>query len=170
MPGTAEHRMIGYPILDAELTKPPICQIDLNLRAQLPLRADRGHVAHNQHPDHQYRVDRRPTGVRVVGHKLLVHPTKVQNTVDLAHQMVGWHYLVESKAIKELALSAFPPTHHDPPPPMPSQPNGIIDRESSQWVFCNTIIPKATKSLRRSTLRVASNVSSQPKYDAEDRI
>jgi hypothetical protein len=27
MPGTAEHRMVGYPILDAELAKPPIGQI-----------------------------------------------------------------------------------------------------------------------------------------------
>jgi hypothetical protein len=29
-------------------------------------------------------------------------------------------------------LSAFPPTHHEPLPPMPSQSNGIIVRESSQ--------------------------------------
>src|SRR6202030_4348349 len=132
MPGTAEHRMIGYPILDAELTKPPICQIDLNLSAQPPLRADREHVAHNQHPDHQHRIDRGAACVRVVRRKFLMHPAQVQNTVDLAHQMGGWHHLVEFKGIKELALSAFPPTHHEPLPPMPSQSNGIIVRESSQ--------------------------------------
>jgi 3-hydroxyacyl-[acyl-carrier-protein] dehydratase len=28
--------MVGYPILDAELAKPPICQIDLHLGAQPP--------------------------------------------------------------------------------------------------------------------------------------
>jgi hypothetical protein len=33
--------------------------------------------------------------------------------------MIGWHDLVEIKRIKELALSAVPPTHHEPLPPMP---------------------------------------------------
>jgi hypothetical protein len=28
--------------------------------------------------------------------------------------MIGWHHLVEIKRIKELALSAFPPTHREP--------------------------------------------------------
>src|SRR5262249_24059920 len=73
----------------------------------------------------------------------LAHPTKIENAVDLAHQMIGWHHLVEIKRIKELALSAFPPTHHEPLPLMPSQSNGITVRESSQWVFCNTIPAEA---------------------------
>ena len=30
--------MIGYPVLNAELTKPPVRQIDLNLSAEPPLR------------------------------------------------------------------------------------------------------------------------------------
>jgi hypothetical protein len=77
----------------------------------------------------------------------LWHPTKIENAVDLAHQMIGWHHLVEIKRIKELALSAFPPTHHEPLPLMPSQSNGITVRESSQWVFCNTIVSKADESI-----------------------
>jgi hypothetical protein len=119
VPRPAEHRMIGNLVLDAELAKPPVGQIDLDLSAQPPLRADRKHVAHNQHPDHQHRIDRGAARMRVVSCKLLVHPTKVKNVVDLAHQMVGWHHLVEFKGIKELALSAFTPTHHEPLPTMP---------------------------------------------------
>jgi hypothetical protein len=38
---------------------------------------------------------------------------------DLARQVIGWHHLVEIKGIKELALPAFPPTHHEPLPLMP---------------------------------------------------
>ena len=34
VPRPAEHRMIRYPVLDAELAKPPISQIDLHLGAQ----------------------------------------------------------------------------------------------------------------------------------------
>jgi hypothetical protein len=39
----------------------------------------------------------------------------------------------------------------------------------THFKFCNTIPPKATKLLRL-TQHVALYVSSQPKYDAEDRI
>src|SRR5246500_3161596 len=116
MPGTAEHRMVGYPILDAELAKPPICQIDLHLGAQSPLRADRKHIANYQHPDPQPRVDRRPTRVRVVSRKLLVHPIKIENAVDLPNQMIGRHRLVEIERVEELTLSALSPPHHRPLP------------------------------------------------------
>ena len=93
-----------------QFAKPPVGQIDLDLSAQPPLRADREHVAHNEHPDHQHRIDRGPARVRVIRRKLLVHPTQIQNTVDLAHQMVDWHHLVELKGIKEMALPSFPLT------------------------------------------------------------
>src|SRR5579859_2586338 len=63
VPRATEHRMIGNLVLDAELAKPPVGQIDLHLRAEPPLRADRKHVAHDQHPDHQHRVDRGATRV-----------------------------------------------------------------------------------------------------------
>src|ERR1700749_4029373 len=116
MPGAAERRMVGYPILDAGLAKPPICQIDLHLRAQPPLRADRKHIANYQHPDHQHRIDRRPTSVRVVSRKLLVHPIKIENAVDLSNQMIGRHRLVEIERVEELTLPALSPPHHRPLP------------------------------------------------------
>src|ERR1700740_554115 len=116
MPGTAEHRMVGYPVLNAELAKPTVCQIDLHLRAQPSLRADRKHVAHNVHPDHQHRIDRRATCMRVVGCKLLVHPIKIENAVDLPNQMIGRHRLVEIERVEELTLSALSPPHHRPLP------------------------------------------------------
>src|SRR4029450_13664150 len=45
MQRTAEHRMIGNPVLDTELAKPSVGQIDLHLSANPSLRADRIHVA-----------------------------------------------------------------------------------------------------------------------------
>jgi hypothetical protein len=61
MPGSAEHRMIGDIVPDPELAEPPVCQIDLHLSAQPPLRAECKHVADDQHPDHQHWVDRGST-------------------------------------------------------------------------------------------------------------
>ncbi len=42
--------------------------------------------------------------MRVVRRKLLVHPTQIENAIDLADQMVRWHHLVEIKRIEELDL------------------------------------------------------------------
>jgi hypothetical protein len=111
--------MIGNLIFDTEFAKPAIGQIDLHLRAEPSLRAERKHVANEQHPDHQHRIDRGATRVRIVGRKLLVDPTQIENTVNLPNQMIGRHYLVEIKRIEELDLTAFPPTHHAPLPLMP---------------------------------------------------
>src|SRR3974377_1210195 len=139
MPSTAEHRMVGYPILDTELAKPPIGQINLHLSAQPPLRADRKHVANNQHPDHQHWIDRRSACVRVIGSKLFVHPTKIENAVDLPDQMVGRHYLVEFERVEELTLIALSPPHHRPPPRITALFDGITVQPQSQREFCNTI-------------------------------
>src|ERR1043166_6470585 len=140
MAGTAEQPMVGYPVLNAELAKPPICQIDLHLGTQPPLRADRKHVANNQHSDHQHRIDRRPTCVRVVGRKLLVHPIKIDNAVDLPDQMIGRHHLVEIERVEELTLAALSPPHHRPLPRIAILFDGITVHASSQREFCNTII------------------------------
>src|SRR5690348_8127328 len=139
MPGTAEYRMVRYPIFDAELAKPPIGQIDLHLRAQLPLRADGKHVTYNQHPDHQHRIDRRSTRVRIVRRKLLVHPIKIKNAADLPDQMIRRHYLVEIERVEELALSALSSPHHRPLPRIIVPFDGITAPTQSQREFCNTI-------------------------------
>src|SRR6185437_3209450 len=106
---------------NAKLAKPPICEIDLHLRAQLPLRADRKYVAYQQHPDHQHRINRRSTGVRVVRRKLLVHPIKIKDPVDLPDQMIRRHQLVEIERVEELTLSALSPSHHRPLPRITSR-------------------------------------------------
>src|ERR1700722_18458527 len=121
MPGKAEHRMVRYPILDAELAKQPISQIALHLRAQLPLGADRKHIADNQHPDHQHRIDRRPTSMRVAGRELLVHPIKIKNAVDLSNQMIRRHHFVEIERVEQLTFCALSPSHHRPLPRITSR-------------------------------------------------
>jgi hypothetical protein len=39
-----------------------------------------------------------------------VHPTEIENGVDLPDQMIGRNDAVQIKRIKELTLSAFPPS------------------------------------------------------------
>src|SRR6516162_8133394 len=54
--------------------------------------------------------------MRVIGRELMVHPTQIENGIDLSNQMIWRHYLVQIKRIKELTLPDFPPPHHEPPP------------------------------------------------------
>src|SRR5437016_4145101 len=53
--------MIWDRILNAELAEPAIREVHLNFATDQPLRADRKDISHDQHPDHQFRIDRRPT-------------------------------------------------------------------------------------------------------------
>src|SRR5262245_5871958 len=110
--------MVGDMIFNAEFAEPAIGQIDLHLRAKLPLRPNCKHIADEQHPDHQHRINRGPTSVRVIRCELPVHPAQVENAIDLADQMIRWHHLVEIKRIKELTLPVLPSTHHKPLPQM----------------------------------------------------
>src|SRR5262245_66083830 len=50
---TREHGVIRQLVLNAEPTQPTIGKVDLNFAAQRPLRADRKHIANDEHPDHQ---------------------------------------------------------------------------------------------------------------------
>src|SRR6185503_4362726 len=101
--------MIWDIVFNPEPAEPPVSQVNLNLRTEPPLRAERKHVADNQHSDHQHRINRRSPSVRVEWCEFLVHPTQVQQTIDLPHQMIRRHDLVEIKRIKELALTALLP-------------------------------------------------------------
>ena len=47
--------------------KPTIGEVHLHITARRPLRADREHVANDEHPDNQFRVNRWPTSAGIVG-------------------------------------------------------------------------------------------------------
>jgi hypothetical protein len=54
-------RMIGDLTLQSQTaTKPAIGQIEMNLFTQPPLGADGEAIADDEHPDHQFRIDRGP--------------------------------------------------------------------------------------------------------------
>ena len=66
MPVLGEGRVIRHIGLEAEPAEPPVGQVEMNLLAQSTLGADAVAVAHQQHPDHQLRVDRGAADVAVI--------------------------------------------------------------------------------------------------------
>jgi hypothetical protein len=68
--GARKRRMIRDSVLDAKLAEPAIGEVHLNFTADQPFRADRKDIPHDQHPDHQLRIDRRATHRRIMRCKL----------------------------------------------------------------------------------------------------
>jgi len=58
MPVLGEGRMVGHVTVEPEAAEPAVCQVEVNLFAQAPLRADAEAVTDQQHPDHQLGGDR----------------------------------------------------------------------------------------------------------------
>ena len=113
--------MIGDIVLDAEATEPTIGQIKLNLAAQRALRADGKHVADDEHLDHQHRINRWPSGMRIVRRQLGPNPRQIKNTRNGTHQVIVRHDRFEIERIEQMPLiPAAPPHHHPPPPTFPS--------------------------------------------------
>ena len=66
--------MIGYMAVEAETTKPAIRQIEMNFLAQAPLGTDAKAITDDQHPDHQFWIDRWATHRAVEGRQFPPQP------------------------------------------------------------------------------------------------
>jgi hypothetical protein len=81
-------------------------------------------------------------------------PTQVENAVDLPNQMIGGHHPVQIKRIKELTLSAFPSTHHDPL-------LRIIAHSTESWIVGRFNQSFATQSHGKPTSKISISAPQQ---------
>src|SRR6266576_3800523 len=86
-------RLTGNLVIEIEPAEPPISQVQLNLLAQPQLEADAVAVAHDQHSDHELRVDRRSTDVAIERCQLLAQVSQHlhYNRIDPAQEMARWN-------------------------------------------------------------------------------
>src|SRR5947209_13791475 len=66
-------RVIRHAALQTEPTEPTIGKVQMHFLAQPALRANPEAVAHEQHPDHQFRVNRGPPDLAVEGPQVSAH-------------------------------------------------------------------------------------------------
>src|SRR5215470_18552486 len=137
--------MIRDLVFNPELAEPSVGQVNPDLSAEPPFRSKREYVADDQHPDHQHWINRRPASVRIERRQLFVHPTQVEQAIDLPYQMIRRHHLVEIKRIKELPLAALLPSQHASLPQMP-----VSNRTESRAAI-RLNMSFATLSLRKRT-------------------
>jgi hypothetical protein len=83
--------VIGNLVRQIEPTEPAIGQMKLDFLAKLSLGADAVAVADNEHPNHQFGIDRRSANVAVERRKFLaqVGQSPRHNRIDPAQQMVN---------------------------------------------------------------------------------
>jgi hypothetical protein len=105
--------MVRHIAIEAKATEPAVCQIEMDLIAQPPLRADAEAIADDQHPDHQLRIDRRAPHRAVERRQLSPQLTKLHEPIDRAQQMIGWYVPIERKLIEQRSLFDFSMSHHD---------------------------------------------------------
>ena len=98
--GRAKRRMIRDSVLDTELAEPAIGKAHLHFAADQPLRTDRKDIPNDQHPDHQFRIDRWATHGRIMSCKFAAKPRQIESSIDLPHQMIVRNRVVEVKLIK----------------------------------------------------------------------
>ena len=114
--------MVRNLVVKIEAAEPAIGEMQFDLLAKPPLKANAVAVANDEHADHQFGVDRWPPDLAVEGRQLLPefrqYPT--HNRIDAAKEMAFRDALLKVEEIEQLALIDRLPTHHDPPPPKAS--------------------------------------------------
>jgi hypothetical protein len=104
--------VIRDPVLDTQAAEPAVRQVHLHLAADRPLRADREHIAKDEHPKHEHRIDRRTAHHGVMRRELGVDPGKIQNRRDLSDAVIDRNHIIEAERIEKLPLILLKPPHH----------------------------------------------------------
>jgi hypothetical protein len=104
--------MVRDSILDAEPAEPTIGEVHLHFTADQPLRTDRKDISDDQHPDHQFRIDRRTPHGRIVRCKFAAKPGQIESSVDLPHQVIFRDSIAKTKLVEQLALVTLQTAHH----------------------------------------------------------
>ncbi|EIN03194.1 hypothetical protein WQE_00110 [Paraburkholderia hospita] len=105
--------MIGDCVFQAKATEPAVSKVEMYLFAQTSFGANAEAVAHNQHADHELRIDRRPTGVAVVRCEVLAKSIEVEVAINTAQQVRTRNMVIKVKGVEEFVLTTTLLTHHD---------------------------------------------------------
>lgn len=83
----------------------------MDLFAEPCLGANAEQISDQQHPDHQFRVDRRPSGMAVERRELCAERGEIEKPIDLTQQMASGYMILHPEPVKQLTL-LFDLPHH----------------------------------------------------------
>src|SRR5215469_17478697 len=82
VPVLRKSRMVRHRSVEPQPAKPSITEVQMDIIAQPPLRADAEAVPDDQHADHQLRVDRRSAHLAVERAQVLADTRQIHKPVD----------------------------------------------------------------------------------------
>ena len=97
--------MIRHLVLQTQAAEPAVGQVQMHFLTQAPLRADAETVAHDQHANHQLRVDRRAARVAVERGEVFAQVAEIQKSIDPAQQMIARNMIVEIEGVEQSLLT-----------------------------------------------------------------
>jgi len=92
--------VIRHCAVETEPTEPPAGEVQVHLLAQPPFRADAEAVPHDQHADHQLRVDRWPAYGAVERRQLSPQPVEFDKPINQSQQVSFRHMPFERKLVE----------------------------------------------------------------------
>lgn len=84
----------------------------MHLLAQATLRTNAEAIADDQHPDHQFRINRGTTNLAVERLQVPAQAGQVNEAVDRAQQMIGRNVTLDAELIEQRLLHHRPLAHH----------------------------------------------------------
>ena len=131
--------MIRNGVLDTELAEPAIGEVHLHFTTDQSFRADRKDITYDQHPDHQFRIDRRATHGRIMGCKFAAEPGQIESSVDLPHHVIFGNGIAKTKLVEQLTLVTLQTAHHGSTSPRIASPQRNHASRRVSTDFCNKI-------------------------------
>jgi hypothetical protein len=93
-------RVVRHIAIETQTAEPAIRQVQVDLFAQPPFRADAKAVADDQHADQQLGIDRRPSCLTVEWRQVSPNALEINKAVDRPQQVLFRHVPFERKLIE----------------------------------------------------------------------
>jgi hypothetical protein len=97
-----ERRVIGQLVVESEATEPAIGKVKLDFLAELALEAEAATIADDEHPEHEFGIDRRSAGLTVERLQLLAKVSQHAryNRIDPAQEMARRNARLEVEQVE----------------------------------------------------------------------
>jgi hypothetical protein len=106
-----EAGVIRHLAVQSEAAEPAIGEVEMDLFTQPPLRTNAHCVTDNQHPHHQFGIDRGTASAAIEWLQLLANAIEFEMTVYPPQQVLGGDVIINAEVIKELRRSCLT-SHH----------------------------------------------------------
>lgn len=107
--------MIRHLAVKPQPAEPPVGQVQVDLLAQPPLGPDGKAVADDEHPDHQFRIDRGTTDGAVEWLQLPADSAEIQVPIDPPQKMIVGNVTFGTEVIEKTLRSTLKSHHRSIP-------------------------------------------------------